>query len=361
MKNMIYMMRKHQSIDVTAPLARSRTISADGLTYTIVFNESMQNASGDPEDGFTITHNGASATISSAAISSTSIAFTMSSAIGKAATVTDAYDSASGAIQDLAGNALATYTASSTNQTNNSTVFDPFDYGTVRHLFDLRSGRSKVWEDAGKTDECEDGDGAYHLENIGEDADDASQAASGARPFYRADANSSGYPGIEFDGSSDFMTIGSITYLQTRGTIFYVRIAVDQQSYIFCYDNGGNTGYIGDYQRPVSSGGHISMEIGDHPSYAVYNSSADIVDGNPHVISKAIDSSMDLARARVDDETGSSSEDVSPQGMTNFRLGRNWSGNYTKGFLLYLLMYEEEIGADDFTEIHESIETLYGI
>lgn len=109
--------------DVTAPTFQSGTIAADGTTLTLVFDEAVIAAT---SAGFTLTPSGSAATISlSSGSGTTTLICTINRTIDTAETATIAYASGSGNIQDVAGNALATFSA--TSVTNNSATSPPIE------------------------------------------------------------------------------------------------------------------------------------------------------------------------------------------------------------------------------------------
>jgi hypothetical protein len=74
---------------------------------------------------------------------------------------------------------------------------------TVEQLYDFRANKSRLWEDAGKSDECEDGDTCVSFEDIGPRGADMTRVNATAGARYDVDANGSGWPGLYFDGTDD--------------------------------------------------------------------------------------------------------------------------------------------------------------
>jgi hypothetical protein len=94
-----------QVLDVTAPTLSSVTVTG-ATTLTLVFDEAVNVTTAT---GLTIAASGAAVTVSSPAGTGTStLTFTLSRSIASTESLSFSYDSGTGDIEDLAGNALAT-------------------------------------------------------------------------------------------------------------------------------------------------------------------------------------------------------------------------------------------------------------
>jgi hypothetical protein len=107
--------------DVTAPTVSTRTVSANGTTFTIACSETVSVGAGG-NGGFTLTptNGGAAVTLSYASGSgSANLVYTASRAITRNETLTLAYVQPGNGIEDAAGNDLASFSGQAV--TNNST------------------------------------------------------------------------------------------------------------------------------------------------------------------------------------------------------------------------------------------------
>lgn len=103
--------------DITAPLPSSASVATNGVTYTIVFTESVKGFAAGA-NGFAITPSGGVATLTYVSGTGTNtIVFTISRPLDAAETLTASYTP--GTITDLAGNLLAGFSGQPV--TNNST------------------------------------------------------------------------------------------------------------------------------------------------------------------------------------------------------------------------------------------------
>ena len=105
--------------DTTAPTVSSATVSEDGTTIDIVFDEDLDASGTAPAvSAFEVTVDGGTAVNpASVAISDDTVTLTMSSAIAAGATVTVAYDKpTSNALADAASNEVADFTQTAPNR-----------------------------------------------------------------------------------------------------------------------------------------------------------------------------------------------------------------------------------------------------
>jgi len=108
--------------DVTAPTVSTRTVSANGTTFTIACSETVSVGAGG-NGGFTLTptNGGAAVTLSYASGSgSANLVYTASRAVSSTETLTLTYVQPGNGIEDAAGNDLASFSAQVV--TNDSTV-----------------------------------------------------------------------------------------------------------------------------------------------------------------------------------------------------------------------------------------------
>ncbi len=106
------------SEDTTAPSVSSAVINTDGDELTITFDEDCQVGSGG-SGGLTVTASGGAVTPTFSSLIDDVATFTLSRVIQLGETVTISYTQPGSGIEDLAGNALASFT--DTAVTNNST------------------------------------------------------------------------------------------------------------------------------------------------------------------------------------------------------------------------------------------------
>lgn len=79
---------------------------------------------------------------------------------------------------------------------------------------------STMFTDAAKSTQITDGTGVYTWSpKAGSVSTDAVQATSGNRPTYRSNYSSSGYAGVEFDGSNDLLGIAHSTGWNTTSIV----------------------------------------------------------------------------------------------------------------------------------------------
>lgn len=97
---------------------------------------------------------------------------------------------------------------------------------------------STIYEDTGGTDLAEDGDGVAAWRTTSNSVLSllATQSTSGNRPLYRANYASSGYPGVEFDGTNDGLLIPHDAAFDTSElTVFAVSQADALSTYRFIW------------------------------------------------------------------------------------------------------------------------------
>lgn len=114
--------------DVTAPGLQSAAVNTAGTTLTLTYNEALGATTAVAGD-FTVNVGSATRTVSSVAVSGSTVLLTLASAVGQGESVTVAYVapassalSSNNAIQDSVGNDAVSFTASAVTVTNSSTV-----------------------------------------------------------------------------------------------------------------------------------------------------------------------------------------------------------------------------------------------
>jgi uncharacterized repeat protein (TIGR02059 family) len=119
----------NSTLDTTAPVLSSAVLAANGTTLTLTYNETLSATTAATTD-FSVLVDGVAATVSSRAISGSTVQLTLSSAVLGTSIVTVAYAAptssnltTNSAVQDAAGNDAASFTA--TSVTNNSTEGPP--------------------------------------------------------------------------------------------------------------------------------------------------------------------------------------------------------------------------------------------
>jgi uncharacterized repeat protein (TIGR02059 family) len=109
--------------DVTPPVVQAREIPSNGLTLSLGFSEPVVFGAGG-NGGFTLSASGGAATLTySSGASSSTLIYTISREIQQGETVTLSYTQPGNGVEDLAGNDLASFSASAV--TNNSTYTPP--------------------------------------------------------------------------------------------------------------------------------------------------------------------------------------------------------------------------------------------
>jgi uncharacterized repeat protein (TIGR02059 family) len=114
----------NSTVDSTVPSFVSAATNAAGTTVTLTYSEALSATTAGTSD-FTVLVGGVSRSVSSVAVSGSTVVLTLSSAVGAGQSVSVAYTDPTGsndtnALQDAAGNDAATLAA--TSVTNNSTV-----------------------------------------------------------------------------------------------------------------------------------------------------------------------------------------------------------------------------------------------
>jgi uncharacterized repeat protein (TIGR02059 family) len=114
----------NSTVDSTVPSFVSAATNAAGTTITLTYSEALSATTAGASD-FAVTVGGVSRSVSSVAVSGSTVVLTLSSAVGAGQSVSVAYTDPTGsndtnALQDAAGNDAATLAA--TSVTNNSTV-----------------------------------------------------------------------------------------------------------------------------------------------------------------------------------------------------------------------------------------------
>jgi len=114
----------NSTVDTTVPSFMSAATNAAGTTITLTYSEALSATTAAGSD-FAVTVGGVSRSVSSVAVSGSTVVLTLSSAVGAGQSVSVAYTDPTGsndtnALQDAAGNDAATLAA--TSVTNNSTV-----------------------------------------------------------------------------------------------------------------------------------------------------------------------------------------------------------------------------------------------
>lgn len=161
-----------------------------------------------------------------------------------------------------------------------------------------------LWQDAEKTTPVGNLDVVGNWEDLGSVGRDATQSTAGNKPIYHADVLGTGYPGIKFDGSDDFLTWSDFS--SNAITVYLVATGVDDDSDAHCpldLQNDGDDPYrhilqfhhlANDYQvviRPNATGvvgtsdpvgRHlIILQATDGGNATLYFDSADSADGGP--------------------------------------------------------------------------------
>jgi hypothetical protein len=131
--------------DVTAPTVSTRTVGANGTTFTIACSETVSvGAGGNGGFALTPTNGGAAVTLSYASGSgSSSLVYTASRAITRNETLTLAYVQPGNGIEDAAGNDLASFSGAAV--TNNSTQNNaPTDISITSTTVSVNGGANAV-------------------------------------------------------------------------------------------------------------------------------------------------------------------------------------------------------------------------
>lgn len=114
--------------DTAAPLVQSAAVNTAGTSLTLTYNEAL-GANTAVAGDFTVNVGSATRTVSSVAVSGSTVVLTLASAVGQGESLTVAYVApassaltSNNAIQDSVGNDAVSFTASAVTVTNSSTV-----------------------------------------------------------------------------------------------------------------------------------------------------------------------------------------------------------------------------------------------
>jgi hypothetical protein len=185
----------------------------------------------------------------------------------------------------------------------------------------LRAG-SGVFQDTARTTPSGDGDPVGGWTDLSGLGNHASQSTSGARPVYRASVG--GLPGVEFDGSDDWLSLGTMAAiarnvaglsgaiaarplsLLTAGTIFHASInsAAASPRFRFTFSNTANASTIA---RRQDSDSNVSLVAGTGAagSDSSWATAANYAGGELRTWSQAAISSTPLASSGNTDNTDS--------------------------------------------------------
>ena len=143
------------AVDVTAPSFDSATVNDDSLTIT--FDEALDTTKTPATAAFNVQVDGSTVTVSTVAVSDSTVTLTLATAVTTGQSVTVAYTkpNSGDVVQDESGNELATFTAqTATNVTrppNTPATGAPTISGTARVGEELTASTSEIMDDNGIT------------------------------------------------------------------------------------------------------------------------------------------------------------------------------------------------------------------
>ena len=143
------------AVDVTAPSFDSATVNDDSLTIT--FDEALDTTKTPATAAFNVQVDGSTVTVSTVAVSDSTVTLTLATAVTTGQSVTVAYTKpdSGDVLQDESGNELATFTAQTvtnvTRPTNTPATGAPTISGTARVGEELTASTSEIMDDNGTT------------------------------------------------------------------------------------------------------------------------------------------------------------------------------------------------------------------
>ena len=143
------------AVDVTAPSFDSATVNDDSLTIT--FDEALDTTKTPATAAFDVQVDGSTVTVSTVAVSDSTVTLTLATAVTTGQSVTVAYTKpdSGDVVQDESGNELATFTTQTatnvTRPTNTPATGAPTISGTARVGEELTASTSEIMDDNGIT------------------------------------------------------------------------------------------------------------------------------------------------------------------------------------------------------------------
>ena len=178
------------AVDVTAPSFDSATVNDDSLTIT--FDEALDTTKTPATAAFNVQVDGSTVTVSTVAVSDSTVTLTLATAVTTGQSVTVAYTKpdSGDVVQDESGNELATFTAQTvtnvTRPTNTPATGAPTISGTARVGEELTASTSEIMDDNGITG------ATFEYQWVRDDGTDEEDIDGATLSTYRVTSNDGG-------------------------------------------------------------------------------------------------------------------------------------------------------------------------
>ena len=231
--------------------------------------------------------------------------------------------------------------------------------GVSTNLERWYAGNGIITTDAAGNSDAADGDLVAYWGDDSSNSADAVQSTDAAKPVYRA-SGWNGQPFLEFDGSADFLPIGSLSGLANNSyTVFVVGVRDDASAnYLLGAESTTTNGNL-----ILGYSSNTEARLDQHTNAVTTPVSAFDAPEQPFILTGVFDSSSGHSITELRDATETTVSNTNTTvltGTVDTVMGRHVS-EYFKGELYEVAIYSGTLSTANFAKVYQFLALKYGL